>query len=137
MTPHDQQKQDPFERLLENSSEITTFVNSFTSEKVQVRAFAAVVGSLGLSEAEQRSTVPPLHLVQEAPEEPQLQEDDAEPVRTDSTGSTPRKRRSRSGAKKTFTVPRDLNFAPEGHPSLEEFVAEKQPRNNDENCGGR
>lgn len=134
MASQDPNKQDPFERLLDNSSEITEFVNSFTSEKVQVRAFAALVGSLGLSEdAIQASPVQPLRVVREPDTDDQGRDsnDEEQPTRTDASDS-PRKKRSRSGTKKTYTVPRGLNFAPDGHLSLEQFAAEKQPRTNDE-----
>ncbi len=136
MTPHDPQNPengDNFHRLLENRSEIAEFVNSFTSERVQRRAFEAVVCSLGLADqnaAEEASPVERLHIIQQPdPADAGSSEDEAGDANTSS--STQRRRRSRNGSKKskTFAVPRGLNFAPEGHPSLEAFVEEKQPRN--------
>lgn len=132
MALHDPNKQDPFERLLDNSSEITEFVNSFTSEKVQSKAFAAVAWSLGLSEGgvQASSPVQPLHVVPPAPDAGQESHDDD--AISEAEGAPARKKRNRSSTKKTFTVVRGLNFAPAGQPSLEQFDAEKRPRTNDE-----
>lgn len=138
MTTQDHQNPengDNFDRLLANRSQIAEFVNSFTSERVQRKAFEAVVCSLGLANRSvDTDTLPAerLHIVKQDPEV------DANTTDEDSgeseSVSTPRRRRSRGGARKTFTVPRGLNFAPEGHPSFEAFIAEKSPKNNDEKC---
>jgi len=133
MTEHDPGQGDNFDRLIANRAEIADFVNSFTSERVQRKAFAAVVCSLGLSDSDaSTSHIEPLHLVQNLPDSLQLQEPtDDEPIDLES-GSNQRRRRGRNGSKKTFTVPRGLNFAPEGHQSLEQFVAQKEPRTHPE-----
>ncbi|GAB2679414.1 hypothetical protein [Kribbella swartbergensis] len=124
---------DTFDRLLARRGEIAEFVNSFASERVQRKAFAAIVCSLGLAADDTADPVlaEPLRLVREEPGAEADQEGTEESVTADS-GAASRRRRGRSASKKTFTVPRGLNFAPEGHPTLEQFVAEKQPRNMDE-----
>jgi hypothetical protein len=142
MTPQDpQDPQNPengdnFDRLLANRSEIAEFVNSFTSERVQRKAFEAIVCSLGLADgdAAEASPVERLHIVKPTSKaEPEATDDDDEPGEAEAeTGGTAKRRKSRSSSKKTFTVPRGLNFAPDGKPTFEAFVAEKQPRTNDE-----
>jgi hypothetical protein len=124
---------DTFDRLLAHRGEIAEFVNSFESERVQRKAFSAVVCSLGLStdETADPALAEPLRLVREEPGAEADQESTEESVTAD-PGAASRRRRGRSASKKTFTVPRGLNFAPEGHLTLEQFVAEKQPRNMDE-----
>lgn len=135
MTPQDQQSpenSDNFDRLLANRSEIAEFVNSFTSERVQRKAFEAVVCSLGLADGGVPETpnVERLHIVHPEPEKPD--EEPAGEGSSDADGSTARRRRSKSSAKKSFSVPRGLNWAPEGHPTLETFAEQKRPRNNHE-----
>lgn len=129
--PQNPENVDNFARLLDNREQIADFVNSFTSERVQRQAFEAVVCSLGLAETNvaDAPNVQRLRVVQQQPEsEPDLPGDEP----SAEAESTPRRRRGKNGARKNVTVPRGLNFAPEGHPSLEQFVAEKRPANLDE-----
>ena len=49
MTTQDPEKSDNFDRLLTHRAQIAEFVNSFTSDRVQRKAFEAIVCSLGLS----------------------------------------------------------------------------------------
>lgn len=125
---------DNFDRLLAHRGAIAEFVNSFTSERVQRKAFAAIVCSLGLADegAPDASPVERLHIVEQASEVlPPVTEDQSNSA---DDAVAPRRRRSRSGVKKTFTVLRGLNFAPEGQPSFDAFVTETSPKNNDEKC---
>lgn len=130
--PQNPESIDNFDRLLANRSEIAEFVNSFTSERVQRKAFEAVVCSLGLGDNVAAPTpgVERLHIVKQDVE-PEQEQADPDETREAEPSST-RRRRSRGSAKKTFTVTRGLNFAPEGKPSLEQFAADKQPRTMDE-----
>lgn len=123
--------EDNFERLLTHRDEIAKFVNSFTSERVQRKAFEAVVSTLGLADraTPDKSIMEPSGNVAPKPKPPVVEEgpEDA----TDGDGATTRRRR-KTNTKKSFSVPRGLNWAPDGHPTLEAFVEEKQPRNNHE-----
>lgn len=124
---------DTFDRLLANRVEIAEFVNSFASDKVQRMAFQVLAGSLGLAEV----AAPGDPMADLAPAEASGSGDEAEPAKTenDSTGEAtggPRRRKTRGSSKKTFTVPRGLNFAPDGKPTFDSFIADKQPRNNHE-----
>lgn len=125
-----------FDRLITHRAEIADFVNSFTSERVQRSAFAAVVSSLGLdvpagAQSERRAPArQPAR--EESPVDPGNDSGgDAAEASADG-GASRRRRNGRSGAKRSFTIPKGLNFAPEGEQSLESFIEEKQPRNNDE-----
>lgn len=135
MIEHDPQhpeNSDNFDRLLANRQQIAEFVNSFTSERVQRKAFEAIVCSLGLANEDSPETAPVerLHVVPPPANEP-LPTEDAAAGEAESA-SPSRRRRTKTGAKKTYTIPKGLNWAPDGAPSLETFIEEKQPRNNDE-----
>lgn len=127
---------DNFDRMLSKRVEIAEFVNSFTSERVQRKAFEAIVCSLGLAETTPPEAASPLERLHIVPPTPDLNKgtpEDHAAAETDPTdASTTRRRKGRSSTKKTFTVPRGLNFAPEGHTTFEAFVAEKSPKTHDE-----
>ena len=120
---------DAFDRIIGNRVEIAEFVNSFDSERVQRKAFDALVWSLGLSgEADEQSSVEPIRLVREVPVEVPDQEqpiDTGQPSGVEGTGNSTRKKRSRSAAKKTYTVPRTLISRREG-PAVTEQVREEK-----------
>ena len=125
-----------FDRLLAHRVEIAEFVNSFTSERVQRSAFAAVVSSLGLemplgTPAERRAPARPL-VREEPPAEPGADSAGEAAEASAEGGASRRRRNGRSGAKRSYTIPKGLNFAPDGEQSLESFIEEKQPRNQDE-----
>lgn len=132
---------DTFDRLLDNRVEIAEFVNSFESERVQRQAFEAVVCSLGLSN-EAPAEAPPverLHIVQPTPEvetEPKPEDPAAQAApEAEATKQQPaRRRRAKAGSKRSFSIKKGLNFAPEGQPTLESFAGEKKPRNAYERC---
>lgn len=70
LDPVTPENSDNFDRLLANRTKIAEFVNSFTSERVQRKAFEAVVSSLGLTDHAVPSAPPVdrLHIVKETPE---------------------------------------------------------------------
>lgn len=142
MSTHDPQnpETDNFARLLDNREQIAEFVNSFTSERVQRKAFEAVVGSLGLAAPESvisAPTVERLHIVKQgdaASPEPDTTDEvttsqSAADAETDVPTQPARRRRAKAGAKRSFSIKKGLNFAPEGQPSLESFAEQKKPRN--------
>ncbi|RYB95116.1 hypothetical protein EUA93_12640 [Nocardioides oleivorans] len=135
MTDHDPnnlENSDNFDRLLANRQQIAEFVNSFTSERVQRKAFEAVVCSLGLVNDDSASSAPVERLHVVPPATPEAEDAVGDETGEPDAASPTRRRKSKSSGKKNFTVPRGLNFAPEGHPTFEAFIAEKAPKNNDE-----
>ncbi|MFI5627681.1 hypothetical protein ACIA03_29760 [Nocardioides sp. NPDC051685] len=135
MTSQEQQNHensDNFDRLLANRSEIAEFVNSFTSERVQRKAFEAIVCSLGLADrgVPETRNVEGLRII--TPPDLGADVDPGEDEAEESDGGGGRRRRVRSSSKKSFTITRGLNFAPKGHPTFENYIAEKAPKNNDE-----
>jgi hypothetical protein len=109
-----------FELLAEAMPKIAELVNAFSSEQVQRNAFEALVAALG-SPVSAPETTP-----KETPSDAGL---------TSSSGSSgdaspngTKKSARKRAQKRNFTVPRGLNFSPSGKQSLEDFVAEKQPR---------
>lgn len=112
-------QEDPYERLLSEMPRIAEAVNAFTSEAVQKSAFDALVSAIGATVA------PVLHSIK-----PDItQESDATTNRDEPKG---RRRRSGKAAKKTYNPTKGLNFAPAGKPTLAEFIADKEPRNQHE-----
>lgn len=129
--------EDQFDRLLDAMPRIAESVNAFSSEEVQRSAFQALVDALRLN----GSCSPGAPKVQdaltdEAESGAKAASDDTNDTdtATDTDAKSSRRRVSRrtSGAKKNYIIPRGMNFAPREKPSLEEFVAEKQPRNQHE-----
>jgi hypothetical protein len=124
--------------LLRDAMKISAAVNAFTSPEVQLFMAEALVRQYEPN----RGSMPPLPQQQHGPvtitSMPYVSAPAALPAEeaTEEVSvpvSRPVKRPARKAtAKKNFTVPRDLNFAPEGKPSLADFVAEKRPRNIDE-----
>lgn len=131
---------DKFDRLLDALPKIAEAVNSFDSEEVQRNAFDALVGALGVSsgvasngggsgrKSDPPADVPSVGGGKGAPEEPASQDDESQGV----GAPTRRPGRRGNGSRRTFTVHKDINFAPVGKQSLEEFVSEKAPRSQHE-----
>lgn len=113
--------EDPYNRLIEEMPRIAEVVNTFSSELVQKSAYDALIAAIGAPIA------PVLHAVDNSTIPAATEKvDPAETVDEETKG---RRRRVRStGPKKTFTPTKDLNFAPDGKPTLAAFVAEKDPR---------
>jgi hypothetical protein len=127
--PSSQATEDPFDRLIKAMPRITEAVNAFTSEQVQRSAFDVLVRALGIDRIDE--SVPAM-----APSPPAAADappvDEAGQNSVATSGVRSRTSRGRSKNKRSYTIPKHLNFAPDGQPSLEDFVAEKSPRNMDE-----
>jgi hypothetical protein len=128
----------PFEQLQVKMPQIADAVKLFPDGELQQRAFDALMeqfrASYGGGVPVQRVAVP----LAESPASLTVVEsvdDDVELAVTGTEGKASagaRKRRTGGRVKKSFSIVKGLNFAPEGKPSLEEFVAEKQPKNQHE-----
>jgi len=120
--------QEDFERLLTALPRIAEAVNSFSSEHVQRSAFDTLMRELGLpTPSATPTTITPDGAQPDANSDP----NDLRNVDTDigaSKEAAPNKRARGTNAKRNFTIPRGLNFAPADKPSLEQVVAEMQPR---------
>lgn len=128
--------EDKFDRLLEAMPRIAESVNAFTSKDVQRSAFQALMAALGLGINGDPRTVSRSTDVDDNPDESDtgLAEGN-EDAASSGPETTPARRRASkrtSGGKRTFNIPRGMHFAPPGKPSLEDFVKEKQPRNQHE-----
>lgn len=129
--------EDTFDRLLAALPQIAEAVNTFASEEVQRSVFAALVQALRIEDAPRPASpspaAPPLappvtHL--DSPVTEAEGDSGQDQNKSESPARTGRRRNGRS--KRSFAVQKGLNFAPDGNPSLEEFVAQKSPRNLDE-----
>ncbi|HXC78688.1 MAG TPA: hypothetical protein VNU19_16755 [Candidatus Acidoferrum sp.] len=121
----DTETEDGFQAVLGAMPKIADAVNAFTSEEVQKRAFETLVAALGIAGSSAAVIKP---VVTEQEQTGSGADTDAE-VSSNGNRRPPARKRP---AKKAYTVPKDLNFSPAGKTSLEEFVAEKKPSNNDE-----
>ena len=119
--------------LLARMGKIAEAVNAFSSETVQQAAFAALVGAFGGA-----SHAGPTN----AGADPEANMGAA--AHTD-LGSTPAgeqssqnatkkqgKRRAAAGTSKEFKVAKDLNLRPFDKQSFDDFIAEKQPKSNED-----
>ena len=111
--------------LLERMAKIAAAVNAFKSETVQQAAFAALVAAFDQGAAHRRK--PP--------------EDAASPTNAEQSAGTKAKSKSPKGRRQAKSATgtgeklqavRDLDLRPNGAQSFEDFVAEKQPRDNQE-----
>jgi hypothetical protein len=130
--------EDPFDRLLDAMPKIAEAVNVFSSEEVQRRAFDALLATLGRT-VTGHSDEPPTDAqwANWSAEVPAKSALPASPAGTSENGDGQRvtnargSRRSRvSTPKKTWTVNRNINFAPADKPSLRDVVDEKKPKSN-------
>jgi hypothetical protein len=121
--------------LVRHGDMIAEMVNRFSSPEVQLFMAEAIVreyqpGHVAAVAALPLQQVP---VIKTTPPETSADVESADQAPVVAIVSAPAKRAARkSGAKKNYTIPKDLVFAPEGKPSLAEFAAEKRPRNNDE-----
>lgn len=130
---------DTFDRLLSEMPRIAQAVNEFKSEKNQRYALEALVNALGVPApvAPRQTPEPGLTLVTPVVEE--IEDETVAEVEEDTSSVIAKPRVKKTAAKRTPTkkiYPRakDINFRPEGKPSLRAFVDEKQATtNNDRN----
>ncbi|MGW6200754.1 hypothetical protein ACWF0M_31725 [Kribbella sp. NPDC055110] len=124
--------EDNFDRLLKALPEIATAVNGFDSKEVQEQAFAALINSLGVSPVDVRSDRSQSGAGaggRDKPEEPAAE--------NGAPATEPTKKAAKSKkapAAKRYSPTPNLNFAPEGKQSLDEFIVEKEPTTNHEKC---
>jgi len=121
---------DTFDRLLNAMPRIAESINSFTSDEVQRAAFDALMTALQLPNEQKEAAAD----VEDASGvEIPLKSPIAGSESVANGEQSPKPRRAkRSASKKNFSIVRDLNFAPNGKQSLEEFVTDKKPKNQHE-----
>jgi hypothetical protein len=119
-----------FESMLKRMGEIAAAVNTFSSEAVQQAAFAALLEAAGGSvhTPSLHSAEPPTSTRQHSKSRQQLEE--PRPVEHDSKAKRRKPREGVSSGK--VEIIRDLNLRPEGKPSFADFVAQKQPKSNED-----
>lgn len=131
--PESSNQPDHFDRLLSEMPRISEAVNAFTSEKAQRIALRALVHAAGL--AENSGAAPAaLSVVTPIVTEQVPQADDmngpAEPDAGAGTAAKPNGRTKttrKPSNKKNYPRVKDINFRPDGKPTLREFYAEKAP----------
>jgi hypothetical protein len=125
-----------FDTLLSVMPRIAEAVNQFSSEENQCAALRALVRALGvpaespipIKTAEPSLSIVPPAADRRAEHDNMEEEQDAlaEP------SATVRRRARKSAAKRSLSRAKDINFRPEGKPSLRDFAAAKDPANNHE-----
>ncbi|WP_432477196.1 hypothetical protein [Nocardioides sp. GXQ0305] len=136
MPDPDNPKPDTFDRLLDAMPRIAEAVNAFGSEKNQRAALDALIRAIGVPDetgsADEKANpvLRGLPTLQE-PSAPAAKDEDHEESDDDNSPKQAKRRKGKNG-KKSYNVPKNLNFAPSGQPSLYEFIEEKKPRTNDE-----
>lgn len=118
--------------LLERMPKIAEAVNAFNSEAVQQEAFSSLVAAFG-GHHRKSHVLPP----KPAEQNPALEEQQSEPQRGTETVSNPpptsqQKRRKKGGGNSNGWSPVDIELHPENEQSFEDFIAEKQPTNDQE-----
>jgi hypothetical protein len=119
-----------YESMLKRMGEIASAVNTFSSEAVQQAAFAALLEAAGGS-----VRTPSPHLAesvtstrQQGKSRQQLEE-----PRSVEHDSKAKRRKPREGVSSgKIEIIRDLDLRPEGKPSFADFVAQKQPKSNED-----
>lgn len=126
---------DHYERLQAAMPNIIKFVNSFSSEQVQMRAYEDLIKTLGVLEV----PVPPQEGGRHDAAATAADEDAAAPEDTSIDGSDTQsaskpttRRKNRGGAKKNWSAARDINFWPDDGKSITDLVAKTQPRSQNE-----
>lgn len=112
--------------LLSRIDKIAKAVNSFSSDAVQQRVFDTLIAAFDSELGPAKTTQPPRAPTGQSTADAQSQQTGAK-----RSGSS-RKRREAPAAKGPPKLIRDLNLRPAGKPSFDDFVAEKQPRDNQE-----
>jgi len=114
-----------FSSLLERMPEIAAAVNSFQSEEIQREAFQALVATFNATAGVGgQRPLPPSETTGQTPA--------PDPGGPTKPSDAPKKKsRSRRGPY-TPKLVKDLDLAPAGKRSFSEFIAEKQPRSNED-----
>lgn len=113
--------------LLNRIEKIAKAVNSFSSDAVQQRAFDTLMAAFDTDLGASKAAQPSIALA--AQRAPEGQATGTIQKRGHGSG---KKKREAPAAKNAPKLIRDLNLRPAGKPSFDDFVAEKQPRDNQE-----
>lgn len=119
---------DKFDRLLDALPKIAEAVNQFQSAQVQEQAFEALVRALGLAESSDAAPLSP------SPDDSMTDElnGDAGEVETKNGTTAPPARRRRRRSSAPVSAERDIDFRPKDKQAFRDFVAEKEPKTQDE-----
>lgn len=132
---------DQFDRLLSEMHRVSKAVNGFTSEKAQLVALRALMHAAGITDASGNvpaATQPALSVVTPLVTEhgPQTHDmsgpdesDASSDAATDAKSNGRKSPRKGANGKKIYPRVKDINFRPEGKPSLRAFFAELEPKN--------
>jgi hypothetical protein len=122
--------------LLTYMPKIAEVVNAFTSDDTKRIALEALVRQFEPAYTVTPVTTLPVQqvpLIETTTLGASAAVETADPAPLTASVPAPAKKVARKASvKKTFTIPRDLNFAPEGKQSLADFLDEKQPRTHHE-----
>jgi hypothetical protein len=125
-----------FDRLLSVMPQMAQAVNEFASEDNRRVALRVLLREYGLPEehpALERAAEPALSVVPPLADGPAEGIDQGAVPSTAAGGASASRRRARkSVARKSWPSAPDMDFHPEGKPSLREFASEKAPANLDE-----
>lgn len=108
------------DELLTKMDAIADAVNKFSSESVQQLAFTALMQSAGVTTA--------TNVGNRKSDDDMAKGEGDEPVKQPKGSSGKRSK----AVKKVITPAKDIDLRPQGKMSFRDFVAEKQPTNNDE-----
>ncbi len=118
--------------LLERMPKIAEAVNAFNSEAVQQEAFSSLVAAFG-GQHRKLHVLPPTSAEQKrAPEEPQSERQRGIESVSNPPPTSQQKRRKKGGGNSNGWSPVDIELHPENEQSFEDFIAEKQPANDQE-----
>jgi hypothetical protein len=131
--------EDNFDRLLNAMPRVADSVNAFTSTEVQQLAFMALMKAAGIGDNSalqnlingSAATSPEFAEIIEAQVSPAIGALPAAPAEPKATPRT-RGKKSTKAAKVSISAAKDINFRPEGKPSLREVVEEKSPSTQDD-----
>jgi hypothetical protein len=117
--------------LLSRMERIAAAVNGFSSEAVQQAAFAALVNAFGGSPPGS-TTVGPAATHQDNSGEKKQDEVVSSAGDVGAGGKKSNKKKSTASGGKDFKVVKDLDLRPADKKAFEDFVAEKQPKSNED-----
>lgn len=113
--------------LLKRMPDIASAVNSFQSEAIQHEAFLALIEAYAGSPP--RAARAPVEEA-EAPDTGESSGDGSETPKSTTRGR--KQVRKQGGSKEGFKFARDLDLRPQGKTSFTDFIADKQPRSNED-----
>jgi len=118
--------------LLARMPQIAEAVNAFKSESVQQAALTALVAAFEAGSAIRKPSASPRG-DSEAPVDSADEAGGEEAAATGKSGKVRRRAKASNSASSSVVVPvRDLDLRPKGVESFDEFIAKKQPRDNQE-----